>query len=68
MESTIMAHMVFSLNRGPQYRPQYILVLFTWSPKKVPRILGNPRVEFSPSEAEGSRTLSPDLVARCGVP
>ena len=34
--------MVFSLNRGPQYRPQYIKILIRGGPKKVPLILGNP--------------------------
>ena len=31
--------------RGPQYRPQYIIVLIIGTPKKVPLILGNPHIQ-----------------------
>ena len=33
--------MVVSLNRGPQYRPQYTVILILGTPKKVALILGN---------------------------
>ena len=32
---------------GPQYRPQYTIVLIIGTPKKVPLILGNPQMEVS---------------------
>ena len=31
-----------SLNRGPQYGPQYVMVLIMGTPKMVPLIMGNP--------------------------
>ena len=37
-------YMVLSQNRGPQYRPIYIIVLHIGTPKRVPLILGNPHI------------------------
>ena len=36
-----LEYMVVSQNKGPQYRPQYIIILTMGTPKKVPLILGN---------------------------
>ena len=36
--------MVVSLNRGPQYRPQYSIIPIIGTPKKVPQISGNPQM------------------------
>ena len=36
--------MVVSQNREPQYRPQHTISLMTGTSKRVPLILGNPRV------------------------
>ena len=35
---------VVSPNKGPQYRPQFSIVLIIGARKKVPPILGNPQV------------------------
>ena len=37
-------YMVVFLNRGPQFRPQNIIVLIKGTPKMVPQILGNPHI------------------------
>ena len=35
-------YMVVFLTRGPQYRPQYTIILIMGTPKMVPLILGKP--------------------------
>ena len=37
-------HIIVSLNKGPQYRPQYTIILIIGTPKRVPLILGNPHI------------------------
>ena len=37
---------------GPQYRPQYIIVLIIGTPKMVPLILGNPQFQKAASQQE----------------
>ena len=46
MEATIW---LFPKIRGPQYRPQNIIVLIIGTPKRVPLILGNPHLGFKGS-------------------
>ena len=38
------SYVVVSQNRGPQYRPQNTIILYTGTPKMVPLFLGNPHV------------------------
>ena len=47
---------------GPQYRPQYTIVLIMGTPKKVPLILGNPHIptDLSGSSGLGAREF-PDI-------
>ena len=45
MEKKMENEMVVSQNSGPQYRPQYTIVLLMGTPKLVPLIWGNPHME-----------------------
>ena len=54
------AQMVVSQNRGPQCRPQNTIILIIGTPKKVPLILGNPKIVTSVHLIFS--TLNPELL------